>query len=857
MISQFPTAQLVISGTQIRLLALLLLLSIPPTAWSQDRRVGERPKIGQIFGRVRDAQTGENIEFATIAVVSLRDSTSIIGGGVSDGKGRFDIKELPVGRHMARVMYMGYHDQIISDIRLMPKGGSTQDLGTIRLEPDVQALKTAEVVAQQSSLELLIDRKVFHVGNDLNAVGSTATELLKNLPSVEVDIDGNISLRGSSNVTILIDGRPSGLTGSSGDGLLAQIPSSTIDRIEIITNPSAKYDPEGMAGILNIILKKDKLHGMNGQVSATLGTNHNHSGSVNTNWRGTKFNLSANIASNTRHGWRWGVSNKDQWFGSIADPEPDSTSYLNTINLSENLRFGLSGRIGLDFMPTPFTTWNIGYRGNISDKGGMGGGSNLEIWDTGKEVNQFIASNKEEQSFANTFDVGYERKIGSDRHVLRATARYSQNLGANEDSIYIKNFRPGDLSYLELPSQFEILHTSDNLANINSKETEGDNLNIQVDYERPLENDGKLELGTRSTVRSSREKFDYAPGLDPGFGTASQDFTYTEEVHAAYSTWGRKFGAIGLQIGGRLEQVFTQAELNGDSGQALSDSLFKNDYFSFYPSVNMNYTVDDRNQWQVSFSRRVNRPRGRQVNPYVDNSNPRSIRLGNPYLRPEYTRSVELNHQLTSRELTLTSGLFYKHTTDVIRRFISTDSLGVSTSTFVNIASQQNFGAEIVGMWRPSDKISLRGNASVYVEQADGSNLEADLGSEGVRIMLGYQVSSVLPRAYKFQANGRFMAPSNHLQGTFQGFFVNDVALSRDFLDGKLKCSARVSDVFNTRQWAYTSNGDNFSLESTFKRQSRFLYLSATWSFGKLEAGRRGKPGSRGTDDGGGGDMGF
>lgn len=850
------------------LLLLIFLLTVDLSALAQGGerggnggrgRGGDRPKIGQVFGKVRDAETGKAIEFATIAVLSPSDS-SIVGGGVTDSNGRFDIRELPVGRHMARVMFMGYHDEIIGDIRLNPKGGTTQDLGTIHLQPNVQALEAAEVVAQQSSLELLIDRKVFHVGNDLNAVGSTATELLKNVPSVDVDIDGSISLRGSSNVTILIDGRPSGLTGSSSEGLLSQIPSSTIDRIEIITNPSAKFDPEGMAGILNIILKKDKLRGMNGQLAVTAGTGGNHSGSVNGNWRGSKFNLTGNIGANLRDGLRTSTSERDQWFGIGGDLAPDSSSHLSTTSNSDNLRAGLSGRVGLDYMHTPFTTWNIGYRGNISDNSGLGNTANLELWDIAlapnQIVNQFTASNKASESISNTYDAGYERKFGSDRHVLRMTARLSQSQGISEDSVFIQTFMGPLEDSLNIPSEYDFPHSAELLSNINSKDTEGSNLNLQIDYERPLANDGKLELGMRSTVRSSREEFTYAPGLDPGFGTAFQDFKYSEDIHAAYGTWGRKFGAVGLQLGGRFEQVFTQAELKGADGTAIRDSLFNNDYFSFYPSVNMNYTVDDRNQWQISFSRRVNRPRGRQVNPYVDNSNPRSIRIGNPYLRPEYTQSVEVNHQLTSRAITLTSGLFYKHTTDVIRRYRTTDSLGVSTSTFENIASQKNYGAEMVGMWRPSDRFSFRGNASIYVERADGSNLEADLGSEGVRISLGYQATTLLRKDYKVQINGRFMAPSAHLQGTFEGYFTNDIAVSRDLYDGKLRCSIRVSDLFNTRQWAYTSEGENFILDSTHKRESRFLYLSASWNFGKMDAGGRGKRGSRGGEspsDGGGG----
>ena len=845
------------------LLTLALLLAIDFSAVAQvgrgggrggdgERRGGERPKIGQIFGRVKDAQTGKAIEFVSIAVLSQSDS-STVGGGITDKSGRFDIKELPVGRYIAQVMFMGYVTETVSDIRLIPKGGTVQDLGTIHLEADVQALEAAEVITQSSSLEMLIDRKVFHVGNDLNAVGSNATELLRNVPSVDVDIDGTIFLRGSANVTILIDGRPSGLTGSTGEALLEQIPSSTIDRIEIITNPSAKFDPEGMAGILNIILKKDKLRGLNGQLEGTFGTGDNHSGSFNGNWRTTKVNVFANFATNNRNGFRSGDSFRTQYF-------TDSTSSLDIESMNTTSRSSLSGRLGVDYSPSPRTTWNAGLRINDSENASSGWAANRETFSTDYALDQFTSSVGEGSRISQDLDAGFQRTFGSDDHNIKASVRLSQSNGMSNDSIFIQTFDGLDAG--AYPDGYDVPMTDEFLAFVNSNDPENVKLNLQADYERPLEHDGKLELGWRTTDRFTVEDQQNFTA-DTAMNSTSQEFKYGEQIHAAYTTWGRKFGAFGLQLGGRLEQVFTSAEVLRDDGEGGNeDSAFNNDYFSLYPSVNVNYTVDDRNQWQASFSRRVNRPRSRQINPYINNANPRELRVGNPFLLPEYTNSVELNHQLTTRSGSLTSGLYYKHTTDVIRRYRWTDSSGVSTSTFVNLASQQNFGAEIVGMWRPSEKLSLRGNASWYVEQSDGSNLEADLGNSGVRMMLGGQVTAVLPRLYKLQIDGRFMAPSTHLQGDFSGFKTMNMAVSRDYFDGKLRCTARVSDVFNSRQFSFTSSASNFELESVHKRQSQFLYLSAMWKFGKLEAGNRRKGGSRGGESGGsqgggGGDMEF
>jgi outer membrane receptor protein involved in Fe transport len=327
------------------------------------------------------------------------------------------------------------------------------------------------------------------------------------------------------------------------------------------------------------------------------------------------------------------------------------------------------------------------------------------------------------------------------------------------------------------------------------------------------------------------------------------DFRYREDIHAAYITWGRKFGAWGVQVGGRGETVYTTAELQGDStdiAAALAqlggtDATFVNDYTSFYPSANLSYTVDDRNQWVLSYNRRVNRPRGRQVNPFVDNADPRNLRYGNPFLLPEYTDGLEFGHQLTTKALTVTTSLFYKTTRDVIRRFIEVDDMGIAYRTYVNLARQTNSGLEVVAMWRKGRSLQLRINGSIYHQKTDGSNLAPDLGNNGFQGSAGYQVSALLKGGWKVQLNGRYRAPSRYTQGTFQGYISHSAAVSRDFYDGKVKGSLRVSDILDQQQWSYTSEGADFFQDGTFKRQSRFIYATVTWSFGKLEPGQRGR----------------
>lgn len=793
---------------------------------------GERPKIGVVFGEVQDLQSGVPIEFATISLLAF-DQDKVITGGVTDSKGRFRITEIPVGRFRAQIGFMGYTSATVDDIRLTPRGGIEQDLGTIRLEPNVQALEAAEIVEQRSTLEMMIDRKVFRVGDDLNSAGANATELLRNVPSVDVDIDGNLSLRGSGNVTILIDGRPSGLVGSATQSLLEQIPASSIDRVEIITSPTAKYDPEGVAGILNIILKKDKLEGKHGQVSVTWGSDENHSGSINGNMRGQKLNFSFNAGWNKRNNFRWGDSERLQAFGGELEGAYDSLSTLLSNSYADNESHSWNVRAGLDWMPSSKTTWNLGVRTNQSSNRGVEDVVNLETWST-DAVGGFTRYGLSSRDNASTdLDLGYEHKYG-ERHTLQAFARWSQREGVSHDSLW------QDLPSAALDSAY--------LSNANLNDGGNWNTTVQADYEKPLDHDGKLELGYKTILRESNEdqRFWQRDSARTPFEQA-YDFRYREDIHAAYVTWGRKYGAWGVQVGGRGEVVYTTAELQGDSADLAAaveqlggdEALFVNDYVSFYPSANLSYTVDDRNQWVLSYNRRVNRPRGRQVNPFVDNADPRNLRYGNPFLRPEYTDGLEFGHQLTTKAVTLTTSLFYKTTRDVIRRYIEVAETGVAYRTFVNLARQSNSGLEVVAMWRKGRTLQVRLNGSVYYQSTDGSNLAPDLGNNGFQGNAGYQVSALVKGDWKVQLDGRYRAPAEYPQGTFAGYVSHSAAVNRDFYDGKLRASVRVSDLFDQRQWSYTSEGSDFFQDGTFKRQSRFVYASLTWSWGKLEPGQK------------------
>jgi len=792
------------------------------------------PAIGEVMGQVVDAATSEPVPFAAVSVMSLRDS-SIAGGQLADENGQFFLKNIPLGRSRLQVNFMGYDPWKSAAFSLSPRTAIVFDAGVIQLQSRINNLEEAIVLEEASTLEMLIDRRVFNVGNDLSAAGGTASELLVNVPSVSVDIDGNISLRGSSNVQILIDGRPSGMTGATENAFLEQIPASAIDRIEVITNPSAKYDPDGMAGILNIILKKNKLQGFHGQLQATPGTGDNYNSSISLNFKNEQYSLFSSASWNQRD--QFNIAETFRRFDAI-----DSTSELTQMKDGNRLRASLSGKVGAEWYPSPseVLSVSVNFSGNESTRTGTT--LNDEDWDTGYLLSTERADTNDSKGAGQDVDVSYRKEFENNpSHFFRAMVRHSNSDSDNENFI-IESLRGLD---------------GMSIADTNIQHTARIRTVAQIDFEKPLPNEGKWEWGLKSNISNSTDEYVY---LSPDSSVwenglyvpinaqrSGYDFNYHEEVHAAYSTFGRKWGVWGVQSGLRLEQVFTSATITGEDP-------FKNDYFSVYPSFNISRQRSDEVSWIGSYSRRVNRPRGRQVSPFIDDRDNRNIRTGNPELRPEYTHSMEFGHQWSKGRKSITTSLFVKQTNDVIRRFSTVDEAGISTSSYLNLDARRDEGLEVVAMSSLGRGGSFRFTGSVYHLANSVGDVENASDNEG----WSYSANVFANKSFgtdglwKWQVNGMHRGPSVTAQGQFNGFTFADASVQRKLFDGDLTITLKLSDVFNTRQWSYSSDFQRLYQESTYKRESQNLFLTISWNLGKLEAGkgRTGRPSSGGASGG-------
>ncbi|HCY46658.1 MAG TPA: hypothetical protein DHU89_08230 [Flavobacteriales bacterium] len=781
----------------------------------------ERPQIGVVYGSVTDNSTKEAIQFATITLISKRDSSAVTGG-ITDEKGRFRVIEIPLGQYSVEVNFIGYKIQVLSGVKLSPRESVERDLGEISLEPASTMIEDAEVLASKELMRLEIDKRVFDVSQNITSAGGSANEVLENIPSVEVDIDGNVSLRGSQNVTVLIDGKPSGLTGSSRQAVLDQLPASSIEFVEIITNPSAKYDPDGMGGIINIILKKNKLFGYSGNISITAATGDNYNGAFSVSKRNDKLNIFANYGS--RYADRFSERRTDRiTYDDTRPSELIQEGRGSRVNFSHNM--GLGTELYLSSKSTVYVNGNYQLKeSNDEDRNEF-----LIFTDmnglTSKE--EYFRENTEKDS-GNIIglNVGYELSFIPRQKVLSVDFSFSNN-SSEEVGIFNEFENPGNtFNYIErndIGNDFQFYSG-------------------QIDFENRIGENWKIETGIKSTQRKVGSDFKAFTNSETSdelvlADSRSNDFEYEETILGGYAITGRSLGKLGVQLGLRAEQALT------DSYLVTTDSLFENDYFSFFPSGHLKYQLSQEKELMLSYSRRINRPRTRQLNPFTDFSNPLLIRVGNPFLLPEYVDALEASYSFRTKAFQLMTSVYYKQVNGVMSRLVSLED-EVSTVSYQNLNSSINQGLEVILTWKKWEKWNMMLSGNAYKTASDGSNVDSDLSNEGYAGNANANIT-YKSKGWQVQASARYRSPFVILQGEIQRIFFSDLAVKKSILKEKGSLGLRVSDMLDSREFNFETSGGNFEQKGRRKRESRNIYLSFSYNFGKLEnKNKRNKAGS-------------
>jgi len=792
-------------------LQLAIIITLGTLAWANLNLVAQppagakRPPIGRLSGSVFSKNTDIPIEYAAITLRSGRDS-SIVTGTITNQDGVFFLDQIPAGRYQARISFIGYKTTDIKNITITPQKPEVV-LATVYLEPITLDLGSVTVTGEKKALQYNLDKKIITIDNSLTTIGGTATDIMETIPSVTVDIDGNVSLRGSSSVTLLVDGRPSQIIS------LDEIPASMVERVEIITNPSARYDPEGMSGIINIILKKKRSPGYNGMLLLNAGTGDKYNSSINLNYRLNKFNLFVNYDYRLAHMTGSSVMNR-------ISTRNDSTFYLDQDQESRRQMQFHNFKFGGDYFINNYNTLSLSALYNL-------------------------------RSFSNNDNTDFSYTDG-DNHFTRLTAGDFHNHGQEYGFNYKKTFTQpqreltADLFYSsstgkddEATSQTDsVSQAFPELQNTYSDRTNRA-ITIQSDYVQPLGEHSRFETGYKSTFRRNDSDYhlldyDYSSTTWKTDSIVSNHFIYDQNINAIYGIFSREVGRLQSQIGLRIEQANTISNL------ITSNQKFQKDYFSLFPSTHFRYTLTETQGLQLSYSRRINRPRPGQIVPFIDYSDPLNLFSGNPKLKPEYIDVAELEHSFANRKTSITTSLFYRQVNGMITRLTGLQEGGVTYTTYQNLNNGISYGLESVITQKFTPWWRINADFSYFHNQLSGTGIAAAEANESsswnARINSFFRIA----KNTDFQIMLFYFSPSVGVSGGGRGFhgfsqgrtrenyFVN-LGAKHNFMDGRISVFMRVSDIFKTQKFGQTVYGDNFETTSVRRLDSRIIFFGISY----------------------------
>ena len=802
-------------------------------------------QTGSYSGSVREYGENTPLEFVNVMVFDT-NGQKLAGGAVSDAKGLFRVDNLPLDRPLQTVFSaMGFAEQKSKVFRLN-KSKPGINAGTVYMKTAAQILDAVTITGQKRTIEYSLDKKVVNVEQSLVSDGGSAVDVLQNVPSISVDEEGNVSMKGSESVTILIDGRPATLSGLG----LEQISSNNIANIEIISNPSAKYNPEGTSGIINIITKERKKSGVNGNVYASTSTANRHGLGANLNFGFKKVSLFTNVDLNYRN--RGGSGSSTRTSRDVSNNLFPTDNMQVEKGKSSSTRQGFGGKVqlGADFRFTPKSSLMIS--------------GTFDGW-------EFDRSNR--SPLTSTYGYldptrpdAYQPQEGDDpmlleRHLLRSLSSYSSDkehmFGGQGVISFLQKFNkpqqelsfdatfnyhaPNSTSYTDrllVNAPADSSFTRQNIRN----NRQGINVDAQLNYMHPFNEKLALEVGYQGKVQWQKTFSQYDTRLNE-FQDTAINFQYIEHNHGLYANLKGTFGKFTFQVGGRFEADLMSADKSTEKGDTSFDYM----HFRFYPAVHLSYKLGQKQELQLSYSRRVNRPRPHNLDPYIDYANyPSSISYGNPQLKPQDIHSIELNYSLFLKSSSLYATVYYRYQKDLIRRFQfeetnpSTDEI-LLNATFRNFAHGHTYGVDLsweqqlFKWWR----MSLSG--SLYQNTTSDKALDEST-SEGISYRAQLSTTVNLPLDFTLQFSCRYRGPSYWGQTRFDQNVSGELAVRKSFLQKRLNLNLRVQDLFHTQQWNRTVTGEGFvSYSKRRPKNSTALYVSLTYKInqGEQKQGRR------------------
>ena len=802
----------------------------------------------QIIGTVTD-ENNRPLDFATISIYTP-DST-LIDGVSTDATGQFSLDAKP-GAYYLLAEFISYRSLYRDGITL--ERGKPFDVGTLQLLPNTELLDEFVVEAERSSMEIKLDKRVFNVGKDLSARGSSAIDLLDNVPSVQVDVEGNVSLRGNGGVRILINGRPSGLVGDGGQGLRA-LQADLIERVEVITNPSARYEAEGSVGIINIVLKKDRRKGLNGSFDVTGGLPLTYGAAANLNYRSGNFNWFTNYGVMYRSSI--GSSSLSQEIYRNRDNELPDTTFLSEQD-GDRDRGGINHnfRLGADYFFNDQTTLTFAGRLNFGNDDNLNATTYRDFFRTeGATDAVFLGSeirtdNELEDEEEIEFSLVFRKEFDQKDRLWTADVRY-QDETEDESSRFLNTFFNPDGSPAALPDEVQ---RSQNIER-------NKNLILQTDYTHPVGEEGLAEGGIRVGLREITNDFLVEQQIGGEFQTVnglSSDFLYDENIYAAYLMYGNKWGDFSYQFGIRPEYTDVLTLVQNTDDPSLPEARNPRDYLNVFPSANFGYEFSERSSVQLSFSRRVRRPRFWDLNPFFTFSDNRNFFSGNPDLDPEFSSNFEAGYLHILGKGSLYGAVYYRNTTGVIERVRLVDSNGDSNTRPENLGNSDNLGLEFNGNYRLAKWWRFNADFNFFREEITQTVAfdRLPLGTLDAETFTWFTRGTTqfdLGKSTEAQLRFNYRAPRVTPQGKRFAIASIDLAASHDVLKGNGTLTLSVRDLFNSRRRRYETFGENFRNEGDFQWRGTTGTLTLNYRLNQQKQRRRG--GGGGYDGGGDGEF--
>jgi hypothetical protein len=805
-----------------KILLFICCLCTLSTLFSQKQN---NPNSINISGKVVDIRTKQPLEYATIIIKNTE--TEKVSGGITDLNGEFSI-EMPKATYQISVAFISFESAKFPKEKIT----SNKYLGIIKLAEATNGLNEIVIVAEKTTVDIRLDKKIFNIGKDLSIRGGNASDVLGNVPSVQVDVEGNVSLRGNENVTILIDGRPSALVGMNGADALRQIPAEAIEKVEVITSPSARYDAEGTAGILNIILRKNKLVGFNGSLQLDLGIPERVGTAFNANWRTEKWNFFTNT------GFRYNATP-----GNAFSDSNFLSSTAQNARVLESRKFGrLSRSLFTSFGAEYYLTTNSSVIGNIVFNSGN---------DDDVNTNDIKRFNSEGVINEATFRTESE---GEDEKKIQYTIDYVNNFSQNGRKLSISAQYSAEAE--NILNNITEVETSVNLLNDLEQVIEDQDENsglFQVDYVHPVGEDIQYEAGYRGNYRdifnsfflAERQDFENNGPLVPDAGL-NNSFNYEEFVNAAYFQYGQKFNKISLLAGVRYE--YTSIEI----AQQTATTKDKRSYGNLFPTVNLGFEFKDGENITLGYNRRIRRPRGRSLNPFPSRSSESNIYSGNVALNPVITDALDLGYLKRWDKFTLSTSLYYNISNDNWERIqedtgMLTDNGDPITRRFpINLSTEERVGLEFTLNYRPLKTWNINSDFNLFNVTSAGdytnptTNFTQNFDFENTSFFIRLNQKITLPGKTDLQINTNYRGPSQNAQTKSKGVFSMNLAASKDLFNERASLSLNFSDVFNSRISQRTTILPNFLEQySEFQWRDPQIRISFVYRFNQKKKRER------------------